>query len=63
MRVVDIIRDIMIPAVKDEVKKMAIETIEYTLYHESDDLRNANYVPGIGNDKRIRVIGPIVTIY
>lgn len=57
----DIIKTVIIPALKDEVEKGCKEWIDYTLYHESYDFNKVT--PGVGSSKRIRVIGRIITIY
>lgn len=57
----DIIKNVIFPALKNELKKTCEDYIEYTLYSEPYDFSKP--VPGAGSGKTIRVIGPIVTIY
>lgn len=59
----DIIKNILIPAVKDEIRKTCVEAVECTLYHKSIDLSESVPVPYDYNRERIRVIGPIITKY
>ena len=65
MPFINTIKNILIPAVKDEIKKTCADAVEYTLYHEPVDLREVTPVPYHHNSNReqIRVIGPIVTRY
>lgn len=58
---VDIIKNVLVPAIKESIKETCIEAIECTLYHEPVDL--SEVVPGVSNGKRIRVIGRCITIY
>ena len=61
--IINTIKNILIPAIKDEVKKTCIDAVEHALYHEPVDLREVIPVPYDPNHKSIRVIGPIVTRY
>ena len=61
MFIFDTIKNVIVPAVKEDIKKGCEDWVEYTLYHEPYDF--SEVVPGAGNGTRIRVIGPIVTRY
>lgn len=63
MSVIETIKNILIPAVKGEFEKSCVETVEYSLYHEPVDLSEVTPVPYDPANKRIRVIGPIITRY
>ena len=65
MSIINTIKNILIPAVRGEIKKTCIDAVEYTLYHEPVNLREVAPVPYScnSNRKQIRVIGPIVTRY
>ena len=65
MSIINIIKNILIPAVKGEIKKAGADAVEYTLYHEQVELREVTPVPyphGT-NHEQTRVIGPIITRY
>lgn len=57
----DTIKNVFIPAIKDSIKETCIEMINDTLYREPVDLSES--APGAFNGKRIRVIGRCITIY
>lgn len=57
----DIIKNVILPALRDKIEKGCNDWVEYTLYSKPLDFSKTT--PGVGNGKRIRVIGPIVTIY
>lgn len=63
MSIFNIIKNILIPAVKGELKKACTDAVEHTLYHEPVDLCEVTPIPYDPNRKSIRVIGPIVTRY
>jgi hypothetical protein len=61
MSIFNTIKNVIVPALKEEIKKNCEDWIEYTLYHEPYDF--SKVVPGAGNNTTIRVIGKIVTRY
>lgn len=66
LNVINIFKDVLVPAVKEETRKTAEAWVENTLYSgaKKKDVPTAGYLPrDYRTGKRIRVIGPIVTIY
>lgn len=57
------IKNYIIPAVKTEVEKTCVEYIDTVLYSKPVDLSKPGCSAGGISGRRIRVIGPIVTIY
>jgi hypothetical protein len=63
---IGIIRDVLVPVVKEETRKTAEAWVDHALYSgvKKKEVPTVGYLPrDYRTEKRIRVIGPIVTIY
>ena len=61
MIIFDTIKNVIIPAVKEELKRGCEDWVENTLYNKPYDF--SQVTPGVGKDSIIRVIGRIVARY